>query len=111
MISEISKWRAMWMVVMFDLPVKTKAQKTSYRKFHGFLLNEGFLMMQYSIYGRHCPTREAAEAKSSRVHRSTPHLGQVRILRVTEAQFARMEIIENYAPKESETVPLALEFW
>ncbi len=111
MMATISKWRAMWMVVMFDLPVKTKQQKTRYRWFHDFLLDDGFVMMQFSIYGRHCASREKAETHASRVRSRTPVQGEVRILQVTEAQFERMQIFRNSSRKPSERVPQQLELW
>lgn len=109
--NELSEWRAMWMVVMFDLPVITKKQKTDYRHFHEFLIDDGFTMMQYSVYGRHCATREKADAHLQRVRRSTPPQGEVRVLRVTEAQFARMAIFRDRVPTRAESVPKQLEFW
>lgn len=101
----------MWMLVMFDLPVKTKNDKREYRLFRGFLLDDGFGQLQYSVYGRHCASREVSETHGKRVHRAIPPRGEVRILRVTEAQFARMEIVRNYAPRPPEPTPLPLEFW
>ena len=44
----------MWLFVFFDLPTKTKADKKKYTKFRRFLLQDGFIMMQYSIYTRIC---------------------------------------------------------
>lgn len=107
----ISEWRAMWMIVMFDLPVKTRLQKTRYRRFHDFLLDNGFMMMQYSIYGRHCLTREKADVHARRIKIATPKQGEVRILRVTEAQFGKMQVFKNFELKKAEQPPLPLEFW
>jgi len=101
----------MWMVVLFDLPVKTKLDKYRYRRFHDFLTDDGFRMLQYSVYSRHCASREVSQAHAQRVRRATPPRGEVRVLRVTEAQFARMEIFRNSRRERSEPVPLQLEFW
>ena len=110
-IAELSEWRAVWMVVMFDLPVKTKTDKTRYRRFHAFLLDDGFARLQYSIYGRHCASREMGNAHAKRVRGKTPPRGEVRILRVTETQFRKMEIYRNVTKKKPEQPPLPLEFW
>ena len=40
----------MRMILFFDLPTVTDANKRTYRKFHNYLLSEGFIMMQYSVY-------------------------------------------------------------
>ncbi len=101
----------MWMVVMFDLPVKTKIDRTRYRKFHDFLLDDGFGMLQYSVYGRHCMSREKGDVHAKRVRTQTPPRGEVRILRVTEAQYARMEIHRNFTAQKPEAAQLPLEFW
>lgn len=107
----ISEWRAVWMIVMFDLPVQTKLHKTRYRQFHDFLLDNGFMMLQYSIYGRHCASREKGETHARRVKRATPRQGEVRILTVTEAQFGKMQVFRNFERKKVEQPPLPLEFW
>ena len=106
-----SEWRAVWLLVMFDLPVKSKVQKRRYHQFHDLLVDEGFQMLQYSIYGRHLATREKGDAKCARVVSRVPPEGQIRLLRVTEAQFSAMEIVENYASKKAELAPGQLEFW
>ena len=106
-----SRWRSVWMIVMFDLPSTTKTDKANYRHFHDFLLDDGFRMLQYSVYGRHCISREKAESHAHRVKRATPPRGEVRILSVTEAQFGRMEIYRNFVKKNAETTPRQLEFW
>jgi len=108
---EIDNWRPMWMMVMFDLPTKEPEQKSAYRKFQNFLLNEGFSMVQYSVYSRHCHSRQIAKSKAARIRRALPSLGQIRILRITETQFSRMEIFENCAKKSNEKAPMTLEFW
>ena len=56
----LSEYRTMWVVVLFDLPTVSKSEKTAYRKFHTFLLEDGFTRVQYSVYGRHCASRELA---------------------------------------------------
>ena len=101
----------MWVIVMFDLPTVTKVEKRRYVKFRHLLLNEGFAMLQFSIYGRHHPTREKAEAKIGRIVTDIPPMGEIRVLRVTEAQFSRMEVFSNYQRKRPEAPPSQLELW
>jgi len=100
----------MWLIVMFDLPTTTKVQKRRYSRFRGLLLDEGFRMLQYSVYGRHQATREKTDATVKRVVRGLPP-GEVRILRVTEAQFARMQIYSNLEQRQAESAPGQLELW
>ena len=51
---EISGYRFMWVIVMFDLPVDTKKAKRQYAQFRKSLLKDGFVKMQFSVYRRHC---------------------------------------------------------
>ena len=56
------RYRIMRLMVMFDLPTDTSQQRKQYRQFRKKLLNEGFIMIQYSVYVRVCTTRSAAES-------------------------------------------------
>ena len=48
----------MWILVLFDLPTETKKDKKAYALFRKQLICDGFTMFQFSIYIRHCPSRE-----------------------------------------------------
>lgn len=88
----INAYRIMWVLVMFDLPTETKAQRKAYAKFRKDMITDGFQMFQFSMYIRHCPSRENAEAHSQRVKRVLPPKGHVGIMSVTDKQFAQMEV-------------------
>ena len=79
-------------MAMFDLPVDTKAARKRYAQFRKFLLEDGFTMMQFSVYVRHCPSEENASVHSNRIERKVPPDGEVRILTFTDKQFERMRI-------------------
>lgn len=97
-----SGYRWMWLFAMFDLPVETKELRRAYAQFRKHLLSEGFSMLQYSVYARHCPSEESGEAVRNRVRLSVPSHGQVRLLTVTDRQFGKMEVLygKNRAPVE-----------
>jgi len=82
----------MWVMAMFDLPTDTKVARKRYAQFRKFLLSDGFTMMQYSVYVRHCPSEENASVHSHRVERKVPPDGEVRIIIFTDKQFERMQI-------------------
>ncbi len=42
--------RSMWVITMFDLPVVTPKARKAYARFRKTLLEDGFTMMQYSVY-------------------------------------------------------------
>ena len=81
----------MWVFTMFDLPVETKAQKRAYTLFKKALEKDGFTMLQYSIYIRHCTSIESMEAHVKKVERALPEYGKVSILVVTDKQFERIK--------------------
>ena len=78
---------------MFDLPVETGDERREYRNFRKNLLQEGFVMMQYSIYVRVCPSREFADRLEKRIRKFTPPQGNVRLLMVTEKQYSDMKLL------------------
>jgi CRISPR-associated protein Cas2 len=87
----LSGYRPVWLFAMFDLPVKTKAQRRRYAQFRKLLLGDGFCRMQFSVYARYCPSEEASAMHRSLVRAGLPDEGQVRILAVTDRQFGKME--------------------
>ena len=68
----------MWVLAMFDLPTDTKQARRRYTQFRKHLLEDGFTMMQYSVYIRHCASKENAQAHVRRVEREVPPDGEVR---------------------------------
>jgi CRISPR-associated protein Cas2 len=83
----------MRMLVFFDLPVVSKADRRAYTQFRRFLLNDGFDMIQFSIYGRILNGRDAEEKHMQRVVANLPPEGSVRVLTVTEKQYASMKLL------------------
>ena len=100
----------MWILVMFDLPVDTSEAKAAYREFHNFLLDEGYLMLQYSVYARPCASEEVLNVHADRVEQMLPDDGQVRVLRFTDSQWARMKTFYGNIRGPTETAPEQLTF-
>ncbi len=98
----LNAYRIMWVIVMFDLPTETKADKKAYTQFRKQMLNSGFAMFQFSMYLRHCPSWENAEKHVLRVKKLLPAKGHVGILCITDKQFGMMEIFRG---KEAEKGP------
>ena len=74
-----SEYRIMWVLVFFDLPTETKKEKKMSADFRKRLLADGFTMFQFSIYIRHCASRENAEVHIKRVKSILPEKGHVGI--------------------------------
>lgn len=87
------KYKIMRMLCMFDLPVETDAERRAYRIFRKHLIKEGFVMMQYSVYMRTCPSREYANRLELRIKKFVPPEGNIRLLCVTEKQYADMKLL------------------
>ena len=98
----------MWLLAMFDLPVKTKPDKKRYVQFRRILLYEGFTMLQYSVYARYCRSEEASESLRSHVERQLPRYGRVRLLAVTDRQFAKMRTYNGKISVANEEPPAQL---
>ena len=76
---------------MFDLPVETTAQRREYTKFRKYLIKNGFLMMQESIYCRLAQNSSAADFLVDNVRKNKPPEGLVQALTITEKQFGKIE--------------------
>lgn len=100
-----------WMVVMFDLPTDTAVDRRRYTQFRKVLLKNGYTMLQFSVYGRHCASDENAEVHEKRVVGALPPKGHIRIIKVTEKQFARMKTYYGKSPRQTEEPPLQLSFF
>lgn len=87
-----SEYRVMWVLVFFDLPTDTKKERKAATDFRKQLIQDGFIMFQFSIYMRHCPSAENAEVHIKRVKSFLPPSGQVGILSITDKQFGSMEL-------------------
>lgn len=98
----------MWVFVHFDLPTQTKKERKAYSEFRKFLIQDGFQMMQYSMYSRHCSSRENAEVHKKRVKARIPALGQVILFEITDAQFGRLEFYFGKKPVTDEALPTQL---
>lgn len=85
--------RFMRLIVMFDLPVVTEKDKKIYSKFRRFLLDDGYFMLQYSIYVRVCKNADDARKHEIKLGVNMPNKGNVRLLQVTENQFQNMKIL------------------
>ena len=101
----------MWIIVMFDLPTDTKKSRKEYSQFRKMLLNDGYSMMQYSVYIRHCSSDENAQVHAKRVKYALPDDGEVRILTITDKQFGKIEVFFGKKRKETETAPIQLQFF
>ncbi len=86
-------YRYMRVLLFFDLPTVTPADRHEYNVFHRYLLKNGFLMLQESVYCKLALNSTAVQAIVANLYKSKPPNGLIQILTVTEKQFSRMEYI------------------
>ncbi|MCM1488553.1 MAG: CRISPR-associated endonuclease Cas2 [Firmicutes bacterium] len=79
--------------VFFDLPVVTLENRRNYTKFRKYLIKNGFIMMQESVYCRMALNQNSARIIADNLRRNKPPNGLVQVLCVTEKQFSKMEFI------------------
>lgn len=80
----------MRIIVMFDLPVVTEKERKVATKFRNFLLKDGYIMMQYSVYSRICKNNDDMQKHINRLRINIPVQGNIRLLQVTENQYNNM---------------------
>lgn len=83
----------MRVLVFFDLPVVTAENRREYTRFRKFLLKNGFLMLQESVYCKLALNATAEKAIIDNVYKNKPEEGLVQLLSVTEKQYSKMNII------------------
>lgn len=83
----------MRVLVLFDLPTQTNEDKREYTKFRKFLLNDGFMMMQFSVYMRFCRNYQDSQKHIERITKLSPSKGNIRVICVTEKQYEDMILV------------------
>ena len=83
----------MRIIVFFDLPVVKKSERKIYAQFRRFLLNDGYDMVQYSVYSRLCNGTDMTNKHLKRLEASLPDKGSIRCLTITEKQYEEMKFL------------------
>ena len=107
----LNEYRILWILVFFDLPTETKKDRKAAHGFRQKLLKDGFAMFQFSIYMRHCNSRENADVHLKRVKSFLPDKGHVVMMTITDKQFGMMELFYCKEQKARPTVPQQLELF
>lgn len=86
-------YRFMRVIVFFDLPTETALNRHNYSKFRRFLIKNGFMMMQESVYTKLVLNTTNANSVVDSVRNNKPPEGLVQVLVITEKQYSKIEII------------------
>jgi len=92
----------LYILVMFDLPTNSKKDIKKYTKFRKQMLDDGFTMIQYSVYIRVCKSSYSANAHIKYIKKIIPLKGEVRILKLTDKVYNSMEILKNFEKTNEE---------
>lgn len=95
----------MWLMVMFDLPTVTREEKREYSHFRRYLLGEGFVQLQFSVYAKYCSSRENSQKYYRYIRDIVPPGGYVRLLMVTDKQFGDMVSLYGKIAEDVEKKP------
>ena len=105
-----SPYRMGWLMAMFDLPVLLEEERREATRFRKALLDDGFILIQYSVYSRPCVTAERMQKYYQRVKNYAPTTGEVRLLFFTDKQWATSKLVSR-SKKQLEKLPEQIEFF
>ena len=105
-----------WLLTMFDLPVVSDKERKVATKFRNDLLDDGFLMIQFSVYARPCVSFDQLNKHIGSIRRITPEAGNVRLIYITDEQWAKSVTVigPNYdhgKRAEDPKIPGQVDFW
>lgn len=89
----------MWILCMFDLPVRTKIEMRGATRFRNTLLDQGFMMKQFSVYIKPCKSLDVAKNAVKKLKNVIPPNGLVTFLYVTDKQYL---MTDNFLGKNHE---------
>jgi CRISPR-associated protein Cas2 len=94
----------MRVILFFDLPVITAKDRRIYSKFRKYLIANGYMMLQFSVYSKIFNNRDAAVKHITTIKKHVPEKGSIRLMLVTEKQYAKMEILVGGKSKLEEKI-------
>lgn len=109
--SAFNAYRIMWVLVFYDLPTETPQNRKVAARFRKDIQQDGFQMFQFSMYIRHCASRENSEVHINRVKRILPSEGHIGILCITDKQFGEIEIFRGRKKSEPPSTSQQLELF
>ena len=83
----------MRLLIFFDLPTDTAKDRKRYREFRKLLINEGFIMMQESVYSKLTLNNSIANSTKDKIYKNKPPKGIIQMLTITEKQFSSIEYV------------------
>lgn len=103
-----------WILTIFDLPVVTNQQRKLATRFRNDLMDEGFVMIQFSVYARSCVTHEMLEKYTKKIMKLAPDTGLVHLIFITDHQWGKIMTIKDpdyQGNREEPEMPDQMTFW
>lgn len=104
-LTHLSAYQHMWIMVLFDLPTTTKEERRAYTQFRAFLLDQSFVMSQFSVYMRHMTSRAHITPLLKRIEAAVPPEGKVDILNFTDRQYSDIVSLRGRRRRDSRENP------
>lgn len=108
---DLSGYRILWLLVLFDLPVGTKPERKAATEFRNKLLDIGFEMSQFSVYLKWCTGYDASEVLIKKIQAIVPPYGKVHIITFTDKQFENMTTFNAGSAKSAQKMPSQYELF
>lgn len=93
LLKNVSEYRYMRILLFFDLPMSTPTEVRRYTHFRKFLLSNGYIMVQFSVYSKILQNRDGVKWHMDFLKKHLPPDGSVISLSVTEKQYASMKLL------------------
>lgn len=99
----------MRILVMFDLPTGSASERKSYTGFRNFLINDGYIMEQYSVYSRVTLGRDNMKTHMDRLETNLPEAGSITVFQLTETQYEDRLILLGKPVSKSSNIDLGAQ--
>lgn len=113
-----SKYRMGWLFVCFDLPVCENDEVKQANRFRKALLDQGYFMLQNSIYVRSCVTYDKTEQHVRNLKMIAPLTGTISAFYITDRQWSLSVNIQRinykkskYQKNSGENTEKQMTFW
>lgn len=107
-----------WLIVCFDLPVGEKEEMRQANRFRKSLLDQGYFMLQNSIYVRSCVTYDKTEQHIRNLKMIAPLTGSITAFYITDRQWSLSVNIQQvnyktskYKKNAGENIEKQMTFW
>lgn len=90
-----TQFRQMKIILYYDLPTTSKKNQSDMNKFRNELIKLGFIMIQESVYVKHCYNHDWVKRTKEKINKILPPEGDIRLLAITNKQYEEIEVIRG----------------